>query len=123
MQVSKGSIYSDLTEILMLNPEDHPHGGGRGKTKGNNIPVSPWGTPVSFHESWYYQRILTFYRQNLDTRLATSAILTSTWSPIESAIRASGVRSHEQIHSCIPSSLIVLLDARVSRWLALKNGL
>jgi ribosomal protein L2 len=25
---------------------DHPHGGGRGKSKGNRIPVSPWGQPV-----------------------------------------------------------------------------
>ena len=25
---------------------DHPHGGGRGKSKGNRIPVSPWGTPA-----------------------------------------------------------------------------
>lgn len=26
---------------------DHPHGGGRGKSKGNNHPTSPWGIPVS----------------------------------------------------------------------------
>lgn len=26
---------------------DHPHGGGRGKSKGNVHPVSPWGLPVS----------------------------------------------------------------------------
>lgn len=26
---------------------DHPHGGGRGKSKGNVHPVSPWGIPVS----------------------------------------------------------------------------
>lgn len=25
---------------------DHPHGGGRGKSKGNRHPTSPWGTPV-----------------------------------------------------------------------------
>ena len=25
---------------------DHPHGGGRGKSKGNRHPVSPWGVPV-----------------------------------------------------------------------------
>jgi hypothetical protein len=32
---------------------DHPHGGGRGKSKGNRHPVSPWGVPVrpsNFHE-------------------------------------------------------------------------
>lgn len=26
-----------------MNKVDHPHGGGRGKSKGNKIPVSPWG--------------------------------------------------------------------------------
>lgn len=33
---------------LAMNAADHPHGGGRGKSKGNVHPVSPWGTPVSF---------------------------------------------------------------------------
>ncbi|CAN8099070.1 unnamed protein product [Discula destructiva] len=31
---------------LAMNSVDHPHGGGRGKSKGNRIPVSPWGTPA-----------------------------------------------------------------------------
>ncbi len=26
-----------------MNAVDHPHGGGRGKSKGNNIPSTPWG--------------------------------------------------------------------------------
>lgn len=26
-----------------MNPIDHPHGGGEGKTKGGRIPVTPWG--------------------------------------------------------------------------------
>ncbi|KAG6363512.1 hypothetical protein INS49_008612 [Diaporthe citri] len=29
-----------------MNTVDHPHGGGRGKSKGNRHPVSPWGTPA-----------------------------------------------------------------------------
>ncbi|KAK1915459.1 mitochondrial 54S ribosomal protein rml2 [Pyrenophora teres f. teres] len=29
-----------------MNAADHPHGGGRGKSKGNVHPVSPWGTPA-----------------------------------------------------------------------------
>lgn len=33
---------------LAMNAMDHPHGGGRGKSKGNRIPMSPWGIPVSF---------------------------------------------------------------------------
>ncbi|KAI7780299.1 mitochondrial 54s ribosomal protein rml2 [Diaporthe eres] len=31
---------------LAMNTVDHPHGGGRGKSKGNRHPVSPWGTPA-----------------------------------------------------------------------------
>ncbi len=27
-----------------MNPVDHPHGGGEGKTSGGRHPVSPWGT-------------------------------------------------------------------------------
>ncbi|WP_029166031.1 50S ribosomal protein L2 [Aminiphilus circumscriptus] len=31
---------------MVMNPVDHPLGGGEGKTKGNKHPVSPWGTPA-----------------------------------------------------------------------------
>jgi len=30
----------------VMNPVDHPHGGGEGKTKGGRIPVTPWGKPT-----------------------------------------------------------------------------
>ncbi|KAK0733369.1 translation protein SH3-like domain-containing protein [Lasiosphaeria miniovina] len=33
---------------LAMNAFEHPHGGGRGKSKGNRNPVSPWGKPVRF---------------------------------------------------------------------------
>ena len=29
-----------------MNPVDHPHGGGEGKSKGGRIPVTPWGKPT-----------------------------------------------------------------------------
>lgn len=29
-----------------MNAVDHPHGGGRGRSKGNNHPSSPWGQPA-----------------------------------------------------------------------------
>ena len=29
-----------------MNPVDHPHGGGVGKTSGGRHPVSPWGQPT-----------------------------------------------------------------------------
>ncbi|KAJ5810074.1 54S ribosomal protein RML2 [Penicillium pulvis] len=31
---------------LAMNAMDHPHGGGRGKSKGNVDPKSPWGIPT-----------------------------------------------------------------------------
>jgi large subunit ribosomal protein L2 len=30
---------------VAMNPVDHPHGGGEGKTSGGRHPVSPWGKP------------------------------------------------------------------------------
>ncbi len=30
---------------VVMNPVDHPHGGGEGKTSGGRHPVSPWGQP------------------------------------------------------------------------------
>jgi large subunit ribosomal protein L2 len=29
-----------------MNPIDHPHGGGEGRTGEGRVPVSPWGTPT-----------------------------------------------------------------------------
>jgi len=31
---------------VAMNPVDHPHGGGEGRTAGGRHPVSPWGTPT-----------------------------------------------------------------------------
>ena len=31
---------------VVMNPVDHPHGGGEGRTSGGRHPVSPWGTPT-----------------------------------------------------------------------------
>ncbi|MGM0441103.1 MAG: 50S ribosomal protein L2 [Elusimicrobiota bacterium] len=28
---------------MAMNSNDHPHGGGRGKSKGNHLPTNPWG--------------------------------------------------------------------------------
>ncbi len=30
---------------VVMNPVDHPHGGGEGKTSGGRHPVSPWASP------------------------------------------------------------------------------
>lgn len=31
---------------VAMNPVDHPHGGGEGKTSGGRNPVTPWGVPT-----------------------------------------------------------------------------
>ena len=31
---------------VAMNPVDHPHGGGEGKTSGGRHPVTPWGVPT-----------------------------------------------------------------------------
>jgi len=31
---------------VAMNPVDHPHGGGEGRTGEGRVPVSPWGTPA-----------------------------------------------------------------------------
>ncbi len=31
---------------VTMNPVDHPHGGGEGRTSGGRHPVSPWGKPT-----------------------------------------------------------------------------
>jgi large subunit ribosomal protein L2 len=34
-----------------MNPVDHPHGGGEGKTSGGRHPVSPWGKPTKGYKT------------------------------------------------------------------------
>jgi large subunit ribosomal protein L2 len=34
-----------------MNPIDHPHGGGEGRTKGGRHPVSPWGQPTKGYKT------------------------------------------------------------------------
>ena len=29
-----------------MNPVDHPHGGGEGKTSGGKVLLTPWGKPT-----------------------------------------------------------------------------
>jgi len=36
---------------VAMNPVDHPHGGGEGRTSGGRHPVSPWGTPTKGYET------------------------------------------------------------------------
>jgi large subunit ribosomal protein L2 len=36
---------------VVMNPIDHPHGGGEGRTSGGRHPVSPWGTPAKGYKT------------------------------------------------------------------------
>ena len=36
---------------VAMNPVDHPHGGGEGRTGGGRHPVSPWGVPTKGHKT------------------------------------------------------------------------
>lgn len=36
---------------VTMNPVDHPHGGGEGKTSGGRHPVTPWGVPTRGHKT------------------------------------------------------------------------
>lgn len=36
---------------VAMNPVDHPHGGGEGRTAGGRHPVTPWGVPTKGHKT------------------------------------------------------------------------
>lgn len=41
---------------VAMNPVDHPHGGGEGRTSGGRHPVSPWGVPTKGKKTRKNQR-------------------------------------------------------------------
>ena len=36
---------------VVMNPVDHPHGGGEGKSSGGRNPVTPWGVPTKGYKT------------------------------------------------------------------------
>tara|TARA_B100001173_G_scaffold309790_2_gene322910 strand:- start:1009 stop:1842 length:834 start_codon:yes stop_codon:yes gene_type:complete len=46
---------------VVMNPVDHPHGGGEGKTSGGRHPVSPWGTPAKGYKTRKKNKISNKY--------------------------------------------------------------
>lgn len=36
---------------VAMNPVDHPHGGGEGRSSGGRHPVTPWGIPTKGHKT------------------------------------------------------------------------
>jgi large subunit ribosomal protein L2 len=45
---------------VAMNPVDHPHGGGEGRTSGGRHPVSPWGQPTKGHKTRKNKRTTQF---------------------------------------------------------------
>jgi large subunit ribosomal protein L2 len=45
---------------VVMNPVDHPHGGGEGRTSGGRHPVSPWGTPTKGYKTRNNKRTQKF---------------------------------------------------------------
>jgi large subunit ribosomal protein L2 len=45
---------------VSMNPVDHPHGGGEGRTSGGRHPVTPWGKPTKGKKTRSNKRTDTF---------------------------------------------------------------
>ena len=51
---------------VAMNPVDHPHGGGEGKTSGGRHPVSPWGVPTKGYKTRNNKRTNKFIIRRRD---------------------------------------------------------
>jgi large subunit ribosomal protein L2 len=51
---------------VAMNPIDHPHGGGEGKTSGGRHPVSPWGVPTKGYKTRKNKRTSKFIVRRRD---------------------------------------------------------
>ncbi len=58
------------TRGVAMNPVDHPHGGGEGKTSGGRHPVSPWGKPEgrTRNKNKESQKLIVRRRRTRNTR-------------------------------------------------------
>ena len=45
---------------VAMNPVDHPHGGGEGRTSGGRHPVTPWGVPTKGYKTRTNKRTAQF---------------------------------------------------------------
>ena len=48
---SRWTGWRPVVRGVAMNPIDHPHGGGEGRTKGGRHPVSPWGQPTKGYKT------------------------------------------------------------------------
>jgi large subunit ribosomal protein L2 len=54
---------------MVMNPVDHPHGGGEGCSKGGNHPSSPWGTPAKGYKTRQNKRTQAFIVKDRRSKL------------------------------------------------------
>jgi large subunit ribosomal protein L2 len=52
---------------IAMNPVDHPHGGGEGRSKGNH-PQTPWGKPTKGYKTRHNKRTDRFIMQRRKTK-------------------------------------------------------
>ena len=52
--------YSSNGKRVAMNPVDHPHGGGEGRTSGGRHPVSPWAVPTKGYKTRKNKRTAKF---------------------------------------------------------------
>ena len=65
-----------------MNPVDHPHGGGEGRTSGGRHPVTPWGKPTKGKKTRNNKRTDKFIVRSRHLRKASKETLTvarSVW--------------------------------------------
>ena len=53
---------------VAMNPVDHPHGGGEGRTSGGRHPVSPWGMPTKGYKTRKNKRTNQFIVRKRSSR-------------------------------------------------------
>ncbi len=53
---------------VAMNPVDHPHGGGEGRTSGGRHPVSPWGVPTKGYKTRKNKRTNKFIVRRRDKK-------------------------------------------------------
>ena len=56
---------------VAMNPIDHPHGGGEGRTSGGRHPVTPWGKPTRGKKTRKNKRTAKFIMASRHARKKT----------------------------------------------------
>ena len=52
--------YRPKVRGVVMNPVDHPHGGGEGRTSGGRHPVTPWGKPTKGKKTRHNKKTSVF---------------------------------------------------------------